>query len=238
MPLSLDAILVPQGSEFAAVKRGLPPHLRERIQAIPVGPDPLHRFLQEWHPPKQDKMVSCCTPARILMMGLCGALTPNHGVGDMVLYDTCSDGTTPDSGSCLACDPSLSQAILKKLQSQKNLPTIAQVQALSTAQVICRAQDKLKLASQFPASVVDMEGWVALQDLRKRGMAVAMLRVVSDDCQHDLPDLATAFSAEGHLLPLPLALGMIRQPLGALRLIRGSLRGLKVLEQLAATLTH
>jgi hypothetical protein len=138
----------------------------------------------------------------------------------------------------MACDPSLSQAILQKLQSQENLPTIAHVQALSTARVICRAQDKLKLASQFPASVVDMEGWVALQDLHKRGMAVAMLRVVSDDCQHDLPDLSAAFSAEGQLLPLPLALGMIRQPLGALRLIRGSLRGLKVLEQLAAALTH
>jgi nucleoside phosphorylase len=138
----------------------------------------------------------------------------------------------------MACDPSLSQAILQTLQSQKNLPTIAQVQALSTARVICLAQDKLELASQFPASVVDMEGWVALQDLHKRGMAVAMLRVVSDDCQHDLPDLAAAFSAEGQLLPLPLSLGMIRQPLGALRLIRGSLRGLKVLEQLAAALNH
>jgi hypothetical protein len=65
---------------------------------------------------------------------------------------------------------------------------------------------------------------------------VGMIRVVSDDCFHDLPDLSAAFSPEGSLKPLPLAIGMARQPLAASRLIRGSLKGLSRLEKLSRQL--
>jgi len=40
-----------------------------------------------------------------------------------------------------------------------------------------------------------------------------MLRVISDDCEHDLPDLTSALSPDGSLQPLPLAIGLLRQPL-------------------------
>jgi Phosphorylase superfamily len=242
MSLLLDAILVPQGSEFAAVQRGLGSKLtnlvlKDLVQSIPVGPEPLHRALKDWHPPQRSELQDS-SPPRVLIMGLCGALTPNHGVGDVVLYDTCTDGITAGYGSSQACDAKLCQEILQQLQHLQPpiVPPVAKVQAITTAAVVCRAKDKLQLRQQSVASVVDMEGWVALQDLQQRGMAVAMLRVVSDDCHHDLPNLSAACGPEGQLLSLPLALAMIREPLGALRLIRGSLKALSVLERLAAAL--
>jgi hypothetical protein len=239
---AIDAILVPQGSEFNAVKQGLmslkpsqplppsQPSKLQTLQAIPVGPDPLRAFLRDWHPAQPLNQ-----PPRVLVMGLCGALTPTLRIGDAVLYDTCTDGIVPDYSSIQPCDVKLCKEILQKLE-RDGAPPIAGVRALTTAAVVSRATDKAALAQASGADVVDMEGWVALNDLRQRGMAVAMVRVVSDDCQHDLPDLSAAFSPTGQLLPLPLALGMMRQPRGALRLIRGSLTGLKKLEQLTTAL--
>jgi hypothetical protein len=48
-----------------------------------------------------------------------------------------------------------------------------------------------------------------------------MLRVVSDDSKHDIPNLTSAINSDGSLQPLPLAITMIRQPIAATRLIRG-----------------
>jgi hypothetical protein len=239
---AIDAILVPQGSEFNAVKQGLmslkpsqpsppsQPSKLQTLQAIPVGPEPLRAFLRNWHPAQPLNQ-----PPRVLVMGLCGALTPTLKVGDAVLYDTCTDGIVPDYGSIQSCDVKVCKEILQKF-AQDGMHSLAHVRALTTAAVVFRAVDKAALAETSGAEVVDMEGWVALNDLRRRGMVVAMVRVVSDDCHHDLPDLSAAFSPTGQLLPLPLALGMVQRPRGALRLIRGSLTGLKKLEQLTAAL--
>jgi hypothetical protein len=71
-----------------------------------------------------------------------------------------------------------------------------------------------------------MEGFAVLEVFKE----VAMVRVISDDSHHNLPNIASAISPDGALLPLPLAMGMIRQPIAASRLILGSLRGLRVLE--------
>jgi hypothetical protein len=60
-----------------------------------------------------------------------------------------------------------------------------------------------------------------------------MLRVVSDNAQHDLPNLANAIDQNGALQPLPLAWSMVKQPIAAMRLIRGSLQGLKRLQAVA-----
>ncbi len=62
---------------------------------------------------------------------------------------------------------------------------------------------------------------------------MAILRVVSDDSLHDIPDVTSAINSDGSLQPLPLALALIRQPLSATWLIRGSLKGLKILERVA-----
>jgi hypothetical protein len=81
-----------------------------------------------------------------------------------------------------------------------------------------------------------MEGFAYLEELQKRGIAVAMLRVVSDDLTGDLPDLSQAIDGKGNLKTASLAIAMLRQPLAATRLIRGSLIGLKALQQITTEL--
>ncbi len=121
---------------------------------------------------------------------------------------------------------SLSSPYLPSPQSPVTL-----VNALTSDRVIWSAAEKRRLGETLAADVVDMEGFTALEFFNAAGVAVAMLRVVSDDCQHDIPDLTTAINSDGSLRPLTLAMAMIRQPVAASRLIRGSLKALKVLEK-------
>jgi Phosphorylase superfamily len=228
LPILIQVILVPQGSEYRAVCRGLSrisvqssvqpsvqPIFKPIVKAIPVGIDAVTRYLQQlqqtgfFHPQQQ-----------VLVMGLCGSLSDQFLTGEMVLYRECVDGT----GSRLrVCDRVLTT------QLQSHLKT-AVVRGLTSDRVISNAQEKRDLGQSYQADVVDMEGWAVLEVLIQSSIAVTMLRVVSDDCNHNLPDLTSALGAEGDLKAVPLAIAMLRQPIAAVRLIRGALQGLKQLE--------
>ncbi len=213
--LPVDRILVARGAEYQAVCRGLNRMvgIKPSIVAIPVGTKPLVRFLQQ---------LPLTSESRVLVMGLCGSLLPRYQVGEIVLYQDCLDDS--DTTLVQPCDRSLTALL------EKHLPKKSLVRGLTSDRVICSALEKQKL-SLLGADVVDMEGFAALEILTQAGIPVAMLRVISDDCHHNLPDLTAAFNADGILQPLPLAVAMLKQPLAAVRLIRGSLQGLKVLQQ-------
>lgn len=223
-------ILVPQGAEYKAVCRGLsrvkPP--KPLVIAIPVGPKPLARYLEQW---KQTGHGLKEASPRVLIMGLCGSLSPHLAVGDVVLYQSCvyaANGSTP---LWKTCDGELATLLQHKLKTQSSL-----VKALTSDRIIVSAQERRHLAQIYNTDVVDMEGFAALDLLSPAGIAVSMVRVVSDDVQHDLPNLTSAISSEGSLQPFPLAMGMIRQPIAATRLIRGAVRGLRVLQEVARQL--
>lgn len=156
-------------------------------------------------------------------MGLGGGLVPDLAVGDWVLYQTCV-GAGKDALP-LTCDRSLTEQIHQHLIGQ-----IKVVQAVTCDRVVATPADKHHLAQQFNADVVDMEGFAALSLLQEWGVAVAMLRVISDDNQHAIPDLSSVFDANGSLLPLNLTLALIRQPIAGFRLIQGSLKGIQELQ--------
>ncbi len=217
--LLIDTILVARGAEYQAVCRGLNRVAggKPSVVAIPVGTKPLGRFLRQL-PSIGD---------RVLVMGLCGSLLPGYQVGEIVLYEDC---IYPEASALTQpCDRSLTARLEKKL------PKKSFVRGLTSDRVIWSATEKQKLGL-LGADVVDMEGFAALEFLTQAGASVAMLRVISDDCHHNLPDLTSAFSDDGILQPLPLAIAMFKQPLAATRLIRGSLQGLKVLEQVTTLL--
>lgn len=222
-------IFVPQGSEHKAVCRGLlnrttitPPP----VLSIPVGPGPLIRHLAQL---QKNRTITCDRHPQILLVGLCGSLIPQHAVGDVVLYQGCVYGTNRSS-KLLPCDPVLTNLIDCHLQG------ICQVKALTSDRIVWSATEKRQLAQEHKAEVVDMEGYAALEVLSQAGIAVAMLRVVSDNCHHDLPDLNRALSPEGTLQPLPLAIGLLRQPIAATRLVRGSLKSLQILRDVTTRL--
>ncbi len=227
--LPIHAILVPQGSEYQAICRGLtrivptPP-----VVPIPIGSEPLTRHLKKL---QQAGYFSNHQQPRVLLMGLCGSLTPRYSIGDIVLYQACVYSSKAAPSPLHPCDPTLTTRILERLKERAYL-----VRALTSDRIVWSAAEKRHLGQSYDAEVVDMEGFAALEVLSQAGVAVAMLRVVSDDCEHDLPDLTSALSPDGSLQRLPLAIGLLRQPLAATRLIRGALRGLQVLQEVTAFL--
>lgn len=222
---AIQSILVPQGAEYQAVCRGLNQVATPKPQVIPipVGPQAVSHFLNTWKQPHDKSEL-----ASVLVMGLCGSLKPAHRVGECVLYRDCVD-LSHTNYPVRSCD----QPLTEQIQTQLQLPI---VKALTSDRIIHTASEKVSLAATYDTAVVDMEGFAVLQALSQLGIAVAMLRVVSDDCQHDVPDLTAALSPEGTLQPIPLAIGLIRQPIAGFRLIRGSLRGLQALQQVTAVL--
>ncbi len=223
----LPTILVCRGAEYKAVCRGLSRATGSTPSVIPIpaGIKPLSKYLQTW---RHEQFLNHPQPS-VLVMGLCGSLIPRYQVGDIVLYQDCvylAGGTN----SLRRCDRTLTELLSQRLQE------ISIVKALTSDRVVCSATEKRYLGEMSEADVVDMEGFAALEFFSQAGVAVAMLRVVSDNCYHDIPDLTPALSPDGSLQPLALTIAMLRQPIAATRLIRGSLRGLKVLEQITALL--
>jgi purine-nucleoside phosphorylase len=216
----IQTILVPQGAEYQAVCRGLNRIPASQIQVIgvPMGIKSFHQFLekncQHLNQPNQ----------QILLMGLCGSLNERYRVGDIVIYRDCVY-----QGNQKKCASSLTTDIQHQLGDH-----VLFVKGLTSDRVISSAAEKRNLHAKYGADVVDMEGFAFLEFFQQPGVSATILRVVSDDAFHDIPDLTTAINSDGSLQPLPLAWKLIRQPLAATRLIQGSLQALTALE----TLTH
>ncbi len=271
----VETILVPQGAEYKAVCRGLSrvKPSKPLVVPIPISPKPVTRYLERW---QQAGHFLNYPKLRVLLMGLCGSLSPHYAIGDIVLYQDCvyeSNGSTPDISRLTSpptpllqgegsntppfptqeggleglgqpfpssigstpllqvCDSELTTLLHHKLKQRVPL-----VRALTSDRLIFSAQEKRHLAQIYDTQVVDMEGFAALEVLTQAGVAVAMVRVISDDSHHNLPNLTSALSPEGSLQPLPLAIGMLRQPIAATRLVRGALHGLRVLQNLTTQL--
>jgi hypothetical protein len=230
MSCPIRAIFVPQGAEFKAVKRGLArrPNLTVALYAIPMGPQPVQIYLEQW---LNKELKTLGNSPSIVLMGLCGSLTPNLKVGDRVLYRSCLDAQSLERVPQLGCDVTLLKTLQERLG--KSVTTVTSVMC---DRMIHQAAEKQAFALRYDAQVVDMEGYIFLKALQSMDLATGMLRVVSDDAQHDLPDLSPAMTEGGGLNFLALATCMVREPRKAFRLIQGSLKGLKALENSAAQL--
>ena len=226
---SLDRILVVQGAEYRAVQQGIKQtkithKLDNILQIIPIPMGEKHAG-QIW---QNKQFIANSQPQKVLIMGLCGSLSPQYSVGDIVLYQAC----IKDNLS-LATDEALTTAIKRQLNI--NIPLVT---ALTCDRVIYSTTEKKSLAKAETATVVDMEGFAYLQTLQSQGVSVAILRVVSDDIHSDIPNLNYAINQEGDMEALPLMISMLRQPLAAVRLIKGSLKGLQILQQVTEKLVE
>ncbi|NEP32727.1 phosphorylase [Moorena sp. SIO3B2] len=236
LTIPVTIILAPQGGEYQAICRGIN-QITGRplpvILSIPIGAEPVTKYLETWL--QTTTSLSQHSLPKILLMGLCGSLSPNYSVGDIVVYNDCVaiDRNQDRSKPLLVqqCCSQLTSLVQQQLGNKANL-----VRGLSSDRIIWSSLEKRQLGQSYQADVVDMEGFATLSVLNPKGFAVAMVRVISDDSDYNIPDLTPAISADGSLKPFPLAMGMLKQPIAATRLIRGSLRGLKVLEELSIRL--
>jgi hypothetical protein len=227
LTIPVDAIFVAQGPEYKSVCKGLnrvavptPP-----VFAIPMGPLLFTHYLEKW---LQAGHLSNHSQPKVLLMGLCGSLSPRYSIGKALLYRSC---IYPNRKATeLLCDMELTKTLQNKLQNR-----VFTGIGLTSDRLIYSSHEKLQLGQAYNADVVDMEGFAALEVLNHVGIAVAMVRVISDDANHNIPNLTHAFH-QGSLQALPLAMGLVRQPIAATRLVFGSLRGLRILEDLTTFL--
>ncbi|KAF3891327.1 phosphorylase [Tolypothrix bouteillei VB521301] len=233
--MSIDVILVPQGAEYKSVCKGLKRVAvpKPTVFPIPMGTSALKNYLKTWQ-----QSVRLHPHSRVLLMGLCGSLSAQYNVSDIVVYRSCifslktENQEFPPSVSQLSCHPELTATLLNKLATKKAFTGVG----LTSDRLIYSANEKMHLGQTYNANVVDMEGFVALEHLSQLGIAVGMVRVVSDDVRYDIPNLTNALNSDGSLQPLPLAMGLLREPIAATRLIVGSLKGLQVLQEVTTAL--
>ena len=217
--LSIDTIIVPQGAEYQAVCRGLQQAKVEiQVISIPIGTKNVAGILANFSRELNNSR-------RVLIMGLCGSLDRLYRVGDGVLVQSCQDLDRHQ----IDLDLELTTQIQTKL-------SVDLVAGLTSDRLISRTEEKLQLSQEYPVSVVDMEGYGYVTWLQQRGIAVAMLRVVSDDLGGNIPDLSKAIDPDGNLKAMAMAIAFVQQPVAAIRLIKGSLTGLKTLRQITTKL--
>lgn len=215
----IEAIVVPQGAEYKAVKGGVNTSNNSSfpIIAIPIG-------FNQTEVAAQLVYLKSLKIKKIVMMGLCGGLSPKYAVGDIVIYQSCFERNQQIT---LETDLPLTNSLYQQL------PHASLVKGFTSDRFINLAQEKQQIYEKYHTDVIDMEGFGYLQLLKEHNIAVAILRVVSDDSRYDVPDLSQAINDQGTLKNLPLTIAMLKQPLATIRLIKGSLQGLQILEKIA-----
>lgn len=225
---SIDAVIVPRGQEYQAVCRAMRRSSRSvPILAIPVGTQPTTDYLTKILLPPPRKPLN-----NFLLCGLCGSLSAQYNNGDALIYQSYTYICEPDRQLQLDCDRQLIADLQAKITRQTFL-----VNGLTSDRLVSAAAKKHSLARKYRVEAIDMEGFVVQKTLQELvNGKLATIRVVSDNCQHDIPDLSRAIDSDGQIRPLPLTLSMLRQPIAATRLIFGSLKGLQVLERVIGEL--
>lgn len=208
-------VLVPRGAEYQAVMRGL--DRRQRVAGLCEGETSIRAIAIPAGPAvkiwlTEEFQVERSETTQFLVLGLCGGLSDRTRLGTVVLYDRHDQ-------------PDLAQRL-----------KVLSVQGITIDRVLCLASEKNQLARESKADVVDMESQWIVEYVRSLGGVVNVIRVVSDDAIGDLPDLSGAFDTSGDLRPLALAIAFIRNPIAALRLVRGALIALRQLEEWVAEL--
>jgi nucleoside phosphorylase len=163
-------------------------------------------------------------PEAILVVGLCGGLTESLSEGRIVAYTNClsTDPTKPP----IVSNPQITSRIIQILAST-NI-ACDQVAGLTSPQIATNREHRVRLA-QFGAAVVDMETYAVLAAAARAGVPAAVLRVVSDSLDRELPDLNRAINEDG-ALDGRKALGVaIRSPLRTLRLLAANKRAMQKL---------
>lgn len=187
-----------------------------QVVAIPLGIRAVTEFLGHWQPPPDRE--------GILVMGLAGALSESLQIGQVVVYESCRLGDHVYQTD-LAWSQSLSQDLVA-----------LRVHAYTSQSLVTTAQAKTDLHHHTSAEVVDMEGGPILDYGARLNLPVAMVRVISDVAQQDLPDLSGAIGADGSLNSGLLAWAFLQKPIAAGHLIAGSLRGLARLSEITKKL--
>lgn len=203
-------LLVPQGAEERTVRRAAP---NAAILALRAGAGAA-------------VLPGDIPPGLIVVLGLCGALRGLR-TGDCAIFRDVAD----EAGR-YTFDEELVRGV------HATLPAATLVHGCTVDHVVTRATERAALAAAYNADAVDMEGTHVARALAAGGRASLIVRVASDDPSFDLPPIENAFSSDGAIRPLHLALAFARRPKAAARFVAGATRSLSVLGGVAHALAE
>jgi nucleoside phosphorylase len=220
-------VLVPQGAEYQAILAAIKKIAHSPvILPIPVGKPAVTKYLHDWRQNNPDFSAS-----GVILVGLGGSLSVEFGLGQTVLLESCLNYQNNQADQEKKSDRSLTDWIQQKLG--KN---IRRVQGLTSDRVITDATEKQELGKRLNRQVVEMEGWAVLDFFSELGIPATIIRVISDDVEQSLPDLSKIYDAQGQLNAIALSFALGKKPIAGYRLIVGSLKSLKILNQITRKL--
>ncbi|HMW02898.1 MAG TPA: hypothetical protein PKE58_22355 [Acidobacteriota bacterium] len=166
----------------------------------------------------------------VLVGGLAGAIAPECQVGDLVLYSACEFAET--TFPRLQTNHHLTAVLNHEFQSGK-VPLHCGT-GLMARRMLCLANEKQAWGRQYPAKAVDMESYHMVRFAHQAGKQIAVLRVISDDAHHDVPDFNRALDETYQVRNFKVFLELARHPLLAVRFLRNVNLSVKRLKQVFA----
>ena len=146
----------------------------------------------------------------VISIGLGGGLSPLLKVGEVVIGDRVIAGREE-----WACDEHWRVSLAARLSGAHQGPVAASEIILQDANA------KAALFAESGALVVDMESAAAARFAQTRGLPFAVLRVISDDTRHVLPEAAlVAMRPDGGIAVGRVLGSLLRHPLQVPSLIR------------------
>lgn len=144
-------------------------------------------------------------PDAVLVIGLCGGLTPLLPEGRIVAYTDCL--STEAANAPLRSSQPITDSVVALLTSS-NIHC-DRVVGITSPQIATTRDERLALA-RYGAAVVDMESYSIVAAALTADVPAMVLRVVSDSLDRDLPDFNRALNEAGALdgrKALKIALG-------------------------------
>lgn len=169
-------------------------------------------------------------PGVLCVAGICGSLSVRLKEDSIVAYGSClwGDQAQGEGRSKIECSPELPKPMINALAA-RGIPC-EMVTGITLPRLAARHGEKLRLA-RYGAHVVDMESYEILAAARDAGIPCAVLRIISDSLDHELPDFTPAMRATGETRTLGAAWIALRAPLSTMRMIAAQHRALTRLSQ-------
>jgi len=168
-------------------------------------------------------------PNAVLIIGLCGGLTPSLPERRIVAYTECR--ATDANKPLLRCSEPITNTVV---QLMKRSSTLCDRVVGITSPNIATTPGERRALAEHGASVVDMESYVILQTAETAGIPAVIIRVVSDSFNRKLPDFNRALKDDGTLdggKALRVALG---SPLRTVKLLAANKRAMQDLAKALA----
>lgn len=151
----------------------------------------------------------------VISIGVSGGITNDVQYGDVVIQEIiyCQKKDTTFSSSKKLIDE-----FSKLFVNSQNCYKIKN--GVTVDQVISTKDEKQKLSTLFPSSLIDMETFYIANLSNEKGIPMISIRLILDNYDELLPDLSTVLNEKGHIQPVNLIKKILKNPVLIIHLIK------------------